>query len=209
MSYAADILLYYIKTLWEQADLRWNSDNQAEVKSIVESIESTIESQIKQKLQSTSMTIETSLYCSEDFLDKAVTVHDTRADSFLVWLVNFESKTATSGTPSMYERQEWKAFKAPTLEKFIEFLSVETAQVQNEEAKTSQEYIAMFADYQKQQLLQQTRQKIASEQLAAVVIADAAVWAKDANAWMSPDAMVKKAVGLTDLLLKELQDSTD
>lgn len=55
MSYAADTLLHYIKTLWEQAELPWNSDNQAEVKSIVESIESTIESQIKQKLQSTSI----------------------------------------------------------------------------------------------------------------------------------------------------------
>ncbi|MEG4149437.1 hypothetical protein [Microcoleus sp. Pol12B5] len=54
MGYAADTLLHYIKTLWEQTDLHWNSDNQAEVESIVESIESTIESQIKQKLQSTS-----------------------------------------------------------------------------------------------------------------------------------------------------------
>jgi hypothetical protein len=53
MSYAADTLLHYIKTLWEQTDLHWNSDNQAEVESIVESIESTIENQIKQKLQST------------------------------------------------------------------------------------------------------------------------------------------------------------
>lgn len=84
-----------------------------------------------------------------DFLERAVTVYDCPADPCLVWLVDFEYKIATTGDPSTCANQEWETFDKPSAEKFIEFLNAQRPQ--SEEVKTSQEYVRMLAEYQKQQ----------------------------------------------------------
>lgn len=135
MSYAADTLLHYIKTLWEQTDLHWNSDNQAEVESIVESIESTMENQIKQKLQS---------------------------------------------TPASQTEQA------------------------KQEAKDSQDAVAMFAEHQKKQL----RLSIATPLLAALISIDTASNEVDPEGGTAPNILVKLAVDYTDLLISEIQSKS-
>lgn len=50
MSYASETLVHYIETLWKQTNLNWNADNQAEVESIIESLESVIEESVQKKL---------------------------------------------------------------------------------------------------------------------------------------------------------------
>jgi len=150
------------------------------------------------------------LYCSEEFLDRAVTIHDTRPNSCLVWLVDFESKVATSGSPSMYDRQEWKAFKLPTSEKFMEFLNVQMPQ--DKEAKTSQEYVAMFAEYQKQQLREQRLIAVATPLLAAMItnqgVCLAASLTAQVNVSMSTQQeMINKSIELAIDLFNEVAET--
>jgi|GEM_PF-5284362 len=63
-----------------------------------------------------------SLYCSEEFLDRAVPVHDTIDGSYVVWLVDFNSQVATVCFLSAYENKEWQAYKPPTKTMFLDFL---------------------------------------------------------------------------------------
>ena len=68
------------------------------------------------------------------------------------------------------------------------------------EAETSQEYVAMFAEHQKKQ----QRLLVAVPILAAFVQGNATLWVSDLGAKMTFPQMVEYALECTDLLLAEI-----
>lgn len=87
------------------------------------------------------MTTTDVLYCSEEFFDRAVIVYDTAPHSSRVWLVDFELKVATSGSPSSTGSKQWQDFKPPTPEKFLEFLEAEKPKSKKEIELAIDEYL--------------------------------------------------------------------
>lgn len=69
-----------------------------------------------------------------------------------------------------------------------------------QEAKASQEAVVMSAEHQKKQI----RLSVATPILAAIVQADAILWASDPDACMSYHDMVEKSLKCADLLLAEI-----
>ena len=51
MSYAGDTLLRYVRTLWQDTELQWNNDDDGEILSIIESIETNVEIKIEQAIK--------------------------------------------------------------------------------------------------------------------------------------------------------------
>lgn len=55
MTYGYDeakcLLCFYMKTVWENAELKWDSDNRAEVEDIIGSIKDGVEEQINEAMQ--------------------------------------------------------------------------------------------------------------------------------------------------------------
>jgi hypothetical protein len=47
MKKANYLLRYYLRTIWEKAGLKWDSDNDAEVDEIIDDIENTISDEIE------------------------------------------------------------------------------------------------------------------------------------------------------------------
>lgn len=55
MQYAKETLVYYLKTVWEEAGLRWNTDNENEVEGIIQSIEHAVDNKLNSKTYSEEM----------------------------------------------------------------------------------------------------------------------------------------------------------
>lgn len=71
------------------------------------------------------MTTTDTLYCSEEFLDRAVIVYDTLDGCYVVWLIDFDKQLATVCSLKIYEMKEFKAYRPPTKVKFLEFLKAQ------------------------------------------------------------------------------------
>lgn len=134
-----------------------------------------------------------------EFLCRAVAINEPH--DCLVWLVDFDFKVATSGSLSMLTCRQWQDFKRPTSEKFKEFLNAQKSESEEEIERTEESFDQNLRP-------NNLRQQTASEQLAALILADATIAAKHSyspDTWLiSTERLIHKAVQLADLLFEEL-----
>jgi hypothetical protein len=62
------------------------------------------------------------IYCTQEFLNNAVVVHDTLNGEYVVWLVDYDSQLATICSLYFYEREDWRSYRPPTTEAFLDFI---------------------------------------------------------------------------------------
>lgn len=81
-NYAANTLVYYFRRLWDESQLYWNEDNEAEVRSIIESVVPDIDRAIEQKSRAElRLKIATEILASLLAADATIWVADADATS--------------------------------------------------------------------------------------------------------------------------------